>query len=48
MAKITLLDGTVKRYTLEEFNQLEGIGGMIEAFKGKPIINVEFYEEDGK
>ncbi len=47
MIRLTLTDGTKKEMTREEMNILSQ-KGMMEAFEGKAIMNVEFYEEDGK
>jgi len=45
MVKIMLGDGTVKEMTMDEFGALSTKDGMIEAFEGQLIIDVQFYEE---
>ena len=47
MVRLTLTDGTKKEMTIGEMKIISQ-KGMMEAFEGKAIINIEFYEDDGK
>lgn len=47
MARVTLTDGTTREITFEELDNMS-ISGMSESFDNKAIINVEFFEEDGR
>jgi len=47
MVRLTLIDGTIKEMTKDEMSALS-MEGMMEAMDNKPVLKVDFFEDEDK
>jgi len=45
MVRLTLGDGTIEELSLSKCASLKLVGGVIEAYAGQKVINLEFFEQ---